>query len=174
MNNEKLLIKSPEHLFAQVYAMKCESEDRLQDLIDSLKQHNNSAAADVFSRTIELIKVSIKNIEQRTQGMQLPEIPPWEAQWHCEVQPDCLCIENAHYLMTPLQALELAIFNEKRLQEFFALQIDTGVNEKIRLIADDFLIQEKQLTKQMHSWKKQLESSQMEQNEDFDPPNIPE
>jgi len=174
MNNEKLIIQSPEHLLAQVYAMKCESEDRLQDLIDSLKQHNNSAAADIFSRTIELIQDSIKNIEHRAQGMQLPEIPPWEAQWHCEVQPDCLCIENAHYLMTPLQALELAIFNEKRLQEFFALQIDTGVNEKIRLIADDFLIQEKQLTKQMHSWKKQLENNPAEQNEDLDPPNIPE
>ena len=174
MNNEKLIIQSPEHLLAQVYAMKCESEDRLQDLIDSLKQHNNSAAADVFSRTIELIKVSIKNIEQRTQGMQLPEIPPWEAQWHCEVQPDCLCIENAHYLMTPLQALELAIFNEKRLQEFFKEQIDNEINEEIRLIASEFLIQEKQLTIQMHSWKEQLENNQMEQNEDLDPPNIPE
>ncbi len=174
MNNEKLIIKSPEHLLAQVYAMKCESEDRLQDLIDSLKQHNNSAAADIFSRTIELIQDSIKNIEHRAQGMQLPEIPPWESQWYCEEQPDYLCIENAHYLMTPLQALDLAIFNEKRLQEFFAQQINTGVNEEIRLIADDFLVQEKQLTKQMHSWKKQLESSQMEQNEDFDPPNIPE
>ena len=174
MNNEKLLIKSPEHLFAQVYAMKCESEDRLQDLIDSLKQHNNSAAADVFSRTIELIQVSIKNIEQRTEGMKLPQIPPWEAQWYCEDQPDCLCIDNAHYLMTPSQALDLSILNEKHLQEFFAQQIDMSVNEEIHLIANDFLIQEKQLTKQMHSWKKQLESSPIEQNEDFDPPNIPE
>ena len=174
MNNEKLTIKSPEHLLAQVYAMKCESEDRLQDLIDSLKQHNNGAAADVFSRTNELIKLSIKNLEQRTQGMQLPEIPPWELQWHSKEQPDCLCMENAHYLMTPLQALELAIFNEKHLQEFFIQQIDTGVNEEIRLIADEFLVQEKQLTVQMHSWKEQLENDPTEQNEDFDPPNMPE
>ena len=174
MNNEKLVIKSPEHLLAQVYAMKCESEDRLQDLIGSLKQHNNSAAADIFSRTIELIQDSIKNIEHRAQGMQLPEIPPWESQWYCEEQPDYLCIENAHYLMTPLQALDLAIFNEKRLQEFFIQQIDNGITEKIRLIANEFLVQEKQLTVQMHSWKQQLELSQTEQNEDYDPPNIPE
>lgn len=174
MNNEKLTIESPEHLFSQVYAMKCESEDRLQDLIDSLQQHNNSAAADIFSRTLELIQGSINNIEQRIQGMQLPEIPPWESQWHCEQQPDYLCIENAHYLMTPLQALELAIFNEKRLQDFFILQIDNGINEEVRLIADEFLVQEKQLTIQMYSWKEQLENSQTEQNEDFDPPNVPE
>ena len=174
MNNEKLIIKSPEHLLAQVYAMKCESEDRLQDLIDSLEQHNNSAADDIFSRTIELIKHSIKNIEHQAQGMQLPEIPPWESQWHCDDQPDCLCIENAHYLMTPLQALELAIFNEKRLQEFFIQQIDKAINEEIRLIANEFLVQEKQLTIQMHSWKEQLENNSTEQNEDFDPPNIPE
>ena len=174
MNNEKLTITSAEHLFAQVYAMKCESEDRLQDLIDSLQQHNNSAAAEIFSRTLELIQGSIKNIEQRTQGMQFPQIPPWEAQWHCEEQADYLCIENAHYLMTSLQALELAILNEKRFQAFFKQQIDIAVNKKIRHMADDFLTQEKQLTKQMHSWKKQLESSSTEYNEDFDPPNIPE
>ena len=174
MKNEQLMIKSPEHLLAQVYAMKCESEDRLQDLIDSLNQHNNSAAADIFSRTNELIKCSIKNIEHRVQGIQLPEIPPWESQWHCEEQPDHQCIENAHYLMTPLQALDLAIFNEKRLQDFFIQQIDKGINEEIRLIADEFLVQEKQLTRKMSSWKKQLEKSQTEQNEDFDPPNVPE
>ena len=174
MKNKKLIIKSPEHLLAQVYAMKCESEDRLQDLIDSLKQHNNSAAADIFSRTIKLIQDSIKNIEYRAQGMQLPEIPPWESQWYCEEQPDCQCIENAHYLMTPLQALELAIFNEKRLQEFFKEQIDNEFNEEISLIAKEFLIQENKLTVQMRSWKEQLKNSQTEQNEDFDPPNVPE
>ena len=174
MNNEKRIIKSPEHLFAQVYAMKCESEDRLQDLINSLEQHNNNAAADIFSRTIELIKLSIKNIELRTQGMQLPEIPPWESQWHCEDHPDLVCIENAHYLMSPLQALELALFNERRLQEFFIQQVDKGINEEIRIIANEFLIQEKQLTIQMYSWKEQLENNPTEQNEDFDPPNVPE
>ena len=76
--------------------------------------------------------------------------------------------------MTPLQALELAIFNEKRFQEFFILQVNKGVNEDVRLIANEFLIQEKQLTVQMCSWKEQLENSQTEQSEDFDPPNIPE
>ena len=174
MSKDILIIKSPEHLFAQVYAMKCESEDRLQDLIDSLNQHNNIAAADIFSRTIELIKLSLANIEQRVQGMQLPQIPPWESQWHCDDQPDLLCIENAHYLMSPLQALDLALFNEQRLQEFFKQQADIGMDEEIRLIANEFLVQEKQLTAQMQSWKKQLENSETEQNEDFDPPNIPE
>jgi len=174
MSKEILIIKSTEHLFAQVYAMKCESEDRLQDLIDSLNQHNNSAAAEIFSRTIELIKLSLENIEQRVQGMQLPQIPPWESQWHCDDQPDLLCIENAHYLMSPLQALELAIFNEQRLQEFFKQQADIGINEDIRLIANELLFQEMQLAEQMQSWKKQLENSETEQNEDFDPPNIPE
>ncbi len=175
MSNDLLIIKSPEHLLAQVHAMKCESEDRLQDLIDSLTQHNNMAAADIFSRTHKLIKLSVQNIEQKAQGMQLPEIPPWESQWHCNEQPDCLCIENAHYLMTPVQALDLAIFNEKRLLVFFKQQTEIGFNENIRLIANELLIHENQLTKQMQSWREHLEKSETEQqNEDFDPPNIPE
>ena len=174
MNNEKLIIKSPEHLFAQVYAMKCESEDRLQDLMDSLNQHNNSSAADIFSHTIDLIKLSLKNIELRVQGMQLPEIPPWESQWHCDHQPDLVCIENAHYLMSPLQALELALFNERRLLEFFKQQIDNGINQEIRLLADEFLTQEMKLTAQMDSWREKLENDPMEKIEDFDPTNVPE
>ena len=174
MNSEKLIIKSPEHLFAQVYAMKCESEDRLQDLIDSLQQHNNSAAADIFSRTLELIQGSIKKIEQRTQIMQLPEIPPWESQWHCEQQADSFCIENAHYLMTPLQALGLAIYNEKRLQKFLIQLSDNDINEDIRIIAHELEILEIQLMKEMQSWREQLDMSKMKQHEDLDPPNIPE
>lgn len=174
MSKQILIIESPEHLLAQVHAMKCESEDRLQDLIDSLTQHNNIAAADIFSHTIELIRASLENIEQRAQGMQLPDIPPWESQWHCKDHPDCVCMEHAHYLMTPLQALDLAIFNESCLYEFFKQQADHGVNKDIRHIANELKVLEKQLTKQMQSWRAQLESSETAQNEDLDPPNVPE
>lgn len=174
MNDVILIIKSPEHLLAQVHAMKCESEDRLQDLIDSLTQHNNIAAANIFSHTIELIKLSLINIEQRAKGMQLPEIPPWESQWHYDDQPDSACIERAHYLMTPLQALNLAIVNENRLHEFFKQQADKGINKEVRLIANDLLIQEKLLIEQMQSLITQFENSEINDNEDLDPPNIPE
>lgn len=174
MSETILIIKTPEHLLAQVHAMKCESEDRLQDLIDSLTQHNNIDAANVFSHTIELIKLSLIDIEQRAKGMQLPEIPPWESQWHCDDQPDSACIDSVHYLMTPLQALNLAIFNENRLHEFFKQQANKGINEDVRLIANELLIQEKFLIEQMHSMITQFEKSEINDNEDFDPPNIPE
>ena len=76
--------------------------------------------------------------------------------------------------MSPLQALELALFNERRLLEFFKQQIDNGLNQEIRLLADEFLTQEIQLTAQMDSWREQLENDPMEHIEDFDPPNVPE
>lgn len=174
MSEKTLLIKSPEHLLAQAYAMKCESEDRLQDLVDSLKQHNNMAAADIFSRTIDLIKLSLNEIELRVHEMDLPQIPPWEYQWYCDDQPDSVCIEKAHYLMTPVQALELAIVIENRFQEFFKQQTDNKISEDIRLIAYELAIHEKHLMKQLQSWKEQLDTSEIEQIQDFDPPNIPE
>ncbi len=174
MNKPTLIIKSPEHLLAQFIAMKCESEDRLQDLSDSLKQHNNMPSAEIYMRVIELIKVSIKNIEQKTERMNIPDIPPWESQWHYSEQPDLLCVESAHYLMSPLQALELALCTEKRMQEFLQQQINNTMKDEIQRIAKDLLVHEQQMAEQMLSWKDPLEKSQQEQVEDFDPPNMPE
>lgn len=173
MSDNRLTINSVEHLLAQAHAMKCESEDRLQDLADSLRQHHNLAAADIFSRTLTLIERSIKDIEQRVQAMTLPLIPPWESQWHCIEQPDSVCIDKAHYLMTPVQALDLAIYNETRLQVFFDQQSEQTIIEAIRLIAQELSADEKELIRQMQLWREALDNSEIH-HEDLDPPNIPE
>jgi len=174
MNNKNSTIKSPEHLLAQLYAMKCDSADRLQDLIDTLQQHHNKAAADIFLRTLELIQESIKEIELRAQGLQLPSIPPWEIQWQSQRQADCQCIDNAHYLMSAQQAIELALSNERGFHEFFKQQISDHKNNKIIIMGNELYQKEKQITEKMNRWREQLKDNLPEQNEDLDPPNIPE
>ena len=174
MNKPTLMIKSSEHLLAQFHAMKCESEDRLQDLTDSLKQHNNIPAADIYVRVNELVKETIKNLDKKVDGMTIPDIPPWESLWHYDEQPDSLCMESAHYLMSPLQALELALCTENRMQEFLQLQLEDSIRDDIQHVARELLVNEKQMTEKMLSWKELLVQSQQDQVEDFDPPNMPE
>lgn len=175
MNMESMPeIKSSAHLLAHVHAMKCESEDRLQDLSDCLTQHNNLQAAEIFDQTIRLIQQGLLKIEQYAAGMELPNIPPWQYQWHCQDQPDCLCIDQAHYMMTPLQALDLAVFNEQRLQMFCKQQMDNGIADNIKQLAAALYQLELQHIDKMSSWREQLNLLENELLEDFDPPNMPE
>jgi len=170
----KVKIDSVEYFLAHIHAMKCESESCLEDLADCLSQHNNRTAADMFTRIVKVIKLSLKNIEVISKDLTLPDIPPWKYQWNYQQQPDNLCLEQAHYLMPPLQALDLAIFNESRIEAFYRQHTEQGVDENIRQIANELSSQEQRLIEQMQSWREELDKMETNYEEDYDPPNMPE
>jgi hypothetical protein len=174
MSNPPLIIHSIEQLLAQAQAMKCESDDRLHDLEHTLREHNNCKAADVFLQIRAWIKHSITDIEQRTKTMTLPVIPPWDAQWSCAEPADCACMEQAHYLMSPQQALKLTLYNEQRFSVFFDHQSQHGATPTIRQTAEELLTQDKKLMAQIQALQDNFDPDDNYEQDDFDPPNIPE
>ena len=139
-----------------------------------MSEHNNHTAADIFAQSIELIQISLKSIESMSKDLTLPDIPPWKYQWKYQQQPDSLCLDQAHYLMTPLQALNLVVFNESQIEAFCLQYAENGVNENIRQIAKKLSSQEQYLIEQMQSWHEQLDKMDINHEEDYDPPNMPE
>ncbi|MBF0264628.1 MAG: hypothetical protein HQL46_05095 [Gammaproteobacteria bacterium] len=169
----KSRIDSVEYLYAIVHAMKCESEDRLQDLADCLENHHNKEAEDIFRQAINLIQKSIDGIEYKTSDLSLPSIPPWEYQSLGLTDPDCHCMENAHYLMSAKEALNLTIVNEERIS-YFLEQLKRHTDSSIIEVAENIVKEEKQLLAEMATWHKDIEESEPKRTEDFDPPNMPE
>jgi len=166
-------IDSVEYLYAIVHAMKCESEDRLQDLADCLENHHNTAAEQIFRKTITLVQNSIESIENKTRDMSLPSIPPWEYQSLGLTDPDCHCMDHAHYLMNAKEALNLAIVNEERIA-YFLEQLKRHTDISIVKVAESIVNDEKSLLAEMAEWHKDIEINEHHQSEDFDPPNMPE
>ncbi len=168
----KITISSEAEFLAHVIALKQESEERLQIMADCLSEHNNFDAAEVFQHLAEIIRKNIKQLENKAINVELPEIAPWEYQWHCADDPDSICMDQAHYMMSARESLELALFNEQRSVEFFN-RVYAEVNKpEVRNLAEHLIKTEKDYAEVIS--QRLEEASHDELLEDLDPPNMPE
>lgn len=174
MNGDKIIeIKTEAEFLANVIALKIEFEERLEGLADCLETHNNQLASDVFRKLANHVSDNLKKLETIAAGHQLPVIPPWEYQWHCSDDPEALCIDQAHYLMSSQQALELALFNENRSVQFLHKVIEDVDNDAIKQLASSMIAMEHELAESMQQALDNMEDDMLSL-EDLDPPNMPE
>ena len=167
-------INSIEEFLAHALALKCETEDRLQELADCLEEHNNLNVAHIFRELQKLAEDSVRKIEQLAEGMELPSIPIWEFQWHCSNSPESACIDNAHYQMSTRQALELAKFNSRRTYRFLMMVLDqTGIDE-VKTSAKHLLGYEEKFISRIEQLLKDTGDEEQPMCTDLDPPNTPE
>ena len=169
----KITISSEAEFLAHAIALKVESEERLQGMADCLFEHNNHQAAEVFQTLATLIAQNIQQMESIAADMTLPEIPPWEYQWHCADNPDATCMDQAHYMMSIRQSLELAKFNEQRSEQFFIRVHNESADPGVSKLARQFLMVEEEFTEIIQQ-RLLVVVDDDEPCEDLDPPNMPE
>ena len=167
-------INSIEEFLAHSLALKCETEDRLQELADCLEEHNNLNVAHIFRELQKLAEQSVLEIEQQAEGMKLPSIPIWEFQWYCSNSPESACIDNAHYQMSTRQALELAKFNSGRTHRFLMLVIDEIRIDAVQQSAQQLLGHEEIFISRIEQWLIDIGEEDQPMCSDLDPPNSPE
>lgn len=170
---QDIKFESEAEFLAHVIALKNESEDRLQTMADCLSVHNNPHAAEVFQTLAEFLAQTVQQLEANAAGMQLPNIPPWEYLWHCSDDPESLCMDQAHYMMSVKQSLELALFNEQRSLVFFKRVLDDVEHPQIQQLAR----QQIDLEYEFADFIQQQMALLGEDDyicDDLDPPNMPE
>jgi hypothetical protein len=168
-----LTIAGEAEFLAHIIALKHESEDRLTTMADCLFAHNNPPAAQVFHELAGLISLVVEQLQTLALDHVLPEIPPWEYQWHCEDDPEALCMEHAHYLMSARQALQLALYNEQRSVEFLQ-RIEREVSEPaVREMARRQLRVEQEFAEIIRQRLADLPDEDVV-CDDLDPPHMPE
>lgn len=167
-------INSIEEFLAHSLALKCETEDRLQELADCLEEHNNLSVAHIFRELQKLAEDSVSEIEHMAAGMELPTIPIWDFQWYCTNSPESACIDNAHYQMNTRQALELAKFNSRRTHRFLMMVIDEIGIDEVQASAKKLLSHEERFISRIEEWLKDIGEEEQPMCTDLDPPNTPE
>jgi hypothetical protein len=171
--DKKIEIETEAEFLANVIALKMEFEERLEGLADCLAIHNNPDASDVFRGLASHVTSNIQKLEAIAANHQLPVIPPWEYQWHCSDDPEALCIDQAHYLMSSRQALELALFNEKRSLEFLTKVVDDVRNDAVKQLAAGMIAIEQEFSESMQQALDDMMDDILP-CDDLDPPNMPE
>lgn len=173
-NGNPININSIEEFLAHSLALKCETEDRLQELADCLEEHNNLNVAHIFRELQKLAAQSVSHIEQLAEGLELPSIPIWEFQWYCSNSPETACIDNAHYQMNARQALELAKFNSRRTHQFLMQVMNEVAIDEVKKNAQQLLGHEETFIASIEQWLEDIGDEDQLMCTDLDPPNMPE
>ncbi|MET0029236.1 MAG: ferritin family protein [Candidatus Thiodiazotropha sp.] len=157
-----------------VHALELEeaSGDQYDELADSMEIHHNLEVAELFRKLAGYSRQHAKEVHDRTEGMQLPSLTPWDFKWKCPSSPEAFCMEDANYLMTVTQAMEIALFNEIRGRDFYHMISENSPNESVRALAAEMAEEEGWHVEMLRDWQSRLRDEQP--LEDLDPPNMPE
>jgi rubrerythrin len=168
------LIRTIPDFLVHAIALERESVERYEELADSMEVHNNPGVADLFRKLAHFGELHAKAIEHQADGIELPEIPPWEFKWSTPEGPESGSRDDLHYMMNRRQALEHALHNEKQGRDFYAEVAETSPDKAVRELAAEFTLEENEHVNILKSWLLNLVDPDSNRLEDFDPPNIQE
>lgn len=175
MNIENLhLIRDKADFLANAEILVQESREQYGQLADSMELHNNLAVAEHFRELEDLEKQQLQWIEEQASGLTLPEIAPWDFNWHCHNDPNKSCLDEIDYLMSPAQALSVALHNEYHSEEFYRAIAEQVPDATVKNLANELAARQ---LKQIELLKQRLQALPKEAHEsieDMDPPNMPE
>lgn len=172
MSSQIALPETLAEFYAHALGLEHECEQSLTDLSLTLEAHRNLDAAKVFAQAEQIRSRSISLIKHYSERLQLPRVAPWEYLWHRHVNFESICMDSVHYLITPLESIELVLFKLEAASEFYlAIQAETD-DPDIKRAANEInalLVLEMEI---VAGWKEQyMDGSRLP---DLDPPHQPE
>jgi hypothetical protein len=176
MTNRPDPIDSVPEFLVHALELEHESAERYRVLAGTLAVHHNQAVCELFVRLGDMSDAHASEVTARAEGMLLPEIAPWDFKWHCPGSPeaDCLDDHEVSYLMTPVQALTLALHNETRGRDFYAQVAATSPDPRVRALAGEMAEEEGAHVALLEDWLAQVTQGDAPAPADLDPPNMPE
>ena len=168
----KRSIGSTEELLAYSLALEKEAVERFTDLADQMEVHHNYEVADLFRKLAEIEGKHIENVNQAAAGKQLPTLLAWEFEWNGGESPEGGSMEDAHYLMQPWHAIELAMQGERRAVAFFRHVADTATEENVVKMAVELVAEEEEHVALLEKWQQRFPKPIDGWDDDLDPPTM--
>jgi len=165
-------IGSAEELLAYSLALETEAVDRYNDLADQMEMHHNYDVADLFRKLAKIEGLHIENVNQASSGKQLPELLAWEFEWDDGESPEGGSMDEAHYLMQPWHAIELAIRGEQRAVAFFRHVVETAIDDRVLKMALELQEEEEEHVVLLQKWQERYPKPDENWDEDLDPPSV--
>jgi rubrerythrin len=159
--------------YAFLYAMEHEAAERYNELASQMETHNNAATAAVFrelaaverghAAKLMAYNQPVQAIRERDlrlrAGFQLPETTP---------------LERANYLMTPAQALALALENEEQAARCFEELAAVAPESNVRRLAAEMAAEEWRHVAFVRERRAELPPTPADWDNDLDPPRYSE
>jgi rubrerythrin len=135
-------IQSAPELYAHAIAIEREAAARYGELAERMADRGDEAVADVFSALARMETEHLAALEKRAARLALPKITIGRYQWFDNGAPETAAHEWLFRLITPRQALAIALEAEKRAQAFFERVLLTCEDPALRALAGDMAKEE--------------------------------
>ncbi|MBT8103977.1 MAG: ferritin family protein [Gammaproteobacteria bacterium] len=139
-------------LLLHALVIELEAKHRYSELANMMAEIGNRKVSRIFSKMSSIEAKHARDIEEQIKGQKLPILTPSEYTWQGPEAPENTDSNRLFHLMTPCQALELALSNEKRAYEFYNDVVDDSTDERVREVAADFAVEEEQHVAWVEEW----------------------
>ena len=157
-------------LLAHALVIELEAVQSYGDLTAQMQQCGNDEVAALFEKMSVLEAGHARKIRQIAGDIELPELAPWDYRWPGLESPESIDLAGVHYLMTPHQALQLALENEMGAMAFFEAAANGCVDHRVRSLAREFADDERQHVAWMQDWLSEYPPPDADWDDDPDPP----
>jgi len=181
MNNDRtnqdpatatLTLNKVEDLLAYAYALEEEACERYAELAELMAAHNNHEVSELFNKMAKLEQVHADEIHGLMKERKITDSSGIKYQWTSAEAPETTDPAELHYLMTPYQALTLALHNEQRAHEFFANIALESTDEETTQLANKLAEEETEHVAWVKQWLKKYPEPEEDWDADDDPPNL--
>jgi len=126
-------------LYAHAIAMEREAAERYREFAQSMRDHGNEAMAELFRRLASVESAHADRLERETRNVAIPIVDAGEYAWIDTGSPESGAREFVLRLMTPFDALKIALAAEERAQRFFAEVLDAAAAAEVKSLAMEML-----------------------------------
>lgn len=135
-------IASPAELYAHAIAIEREAAERYSEFAGRMADLGNDEVAKVFSMLADFEAEHLDTLNRRVEGIAVPELSPAEYKWLDAGAPETNAHDLIFRLLTPYQALGIALEAEIRAQQFFRHVFRTASDPALRALAQEMAAEE--------------------------------
>jgi len=132
-------VASVESLYAHAIAMEREAAARYREFAQSMRDHGNDETAALFERLAKLESAHADRLERDTRKLSVPALEREEFAW-LDTGPE---VAGSHEfvmrLMSPHDALKIALAGEERAREFFSKALGIAKSPDVKALATEMM-----------------------------------
>lgn len=121
--------------YANALAIEREAAARSAQFAEFLEDQGDQSTAELFRRLARFERQHVEELERRTAGMPLPALRSWEFSWLDDAPAEQVDHEFVFHLMTPHDALTIALGAEKRAQALYEQAIAASDDPEVKRLA---------------------------------------
>jgi rubrerythrin len=134
-------VSSLADLYAIAYQIEADAVERYTMLAEQMEMHNNPELVGIFRDLARAEGIHRDEIASAAADPDIVAHARKVAQWRSGESPEAVDLSEAHYLMTPRDALEMALAGEERAFEFYN-RLSDARDPEVKQLAAEFVAEE--------------------------------